>query len=68
MLIMEVKLGKLSSIFPLFQIILAVIDYLHLDTNFRLTCPYIKKIKFSGIVIGSCCLQISLGKTDILAT
>ena len=53
---MEIGLGKLSSIFPLFQIILAVIGSLHLDTNFRLTCPYIqkkKKKKVSGIIIGS---------------
>ena len=42
---MEIRLGKLSSIFPLFQIILAVIGSLHLDTNFRITCPFIKKKK-----------------------
>ena len=42
---MEIRLGKLSSIFPLSQIILAVIGSLHLDTNFRITCPFIKKKK-----------------------
>ena len=46
-LIMEIRLGKLSSIFPLFQITLAVIGSLHLDTNFRITCPFIKK-RFLG--------------------
>jgi len=66
---MGIGLGKLSSIFPLFQIILAVIGSLHLDTNFRLTCPYIQKKKkgfwdHNRVVVS---LQINLGKTDILA-
>ena len=68
---MEVRLGKLSSIFPLFQVILAVTGYLHLDTNFRLTCPYIQKRKkktgfwdHNWVMVS---LQINLGKTDILA-
>ena len=66
---MEIRLGKLSSIFPLSQIILAVIGSLHLDTNFRITCPFIKKKKKGfwdqNWVIVS--LQINLGKTDVLA-
>ena len=49
---MEIRLGKLSSIFPLFQSILAVIGSLHLDTNFRITCPFIKKKRLLGSELG----------------
>ena len=64
---MEIRLGKLSSIFPLFQIILAVTGSLHLDTSFSITCPYIKKKgswDHNWVMVS---LQINLGKIDILA-
>lgn len=48
---MEIRLGKLSSIFPVFQIILAVIGSLHLDTNFRIHLSK-KKKRFLGSELG----------------